>query len=102
MAVDTFLAYVGVYDNAADADADYETVKDLHTKAGLIDAYDAAVIERRADGKVKITKKHETPTRAGGVRGAGGGRATGLGGALCPLAAAGGGRVAGAPGGGAG
>jgi uncharacterized membrane protein len=50
MAVDTFMAYVGVYDNPADADADYEAVKDLHTKAGLIDAYDAAVIERRADG----------------------------------------------------
>ncbi len=63
MAVDTFLAYVGVYDDAAGADADYQAVKDLHTKAGLIDAYDAAVIERRADGKVKITKKHETPTR---------------------------------------
>ena len=63
MAVDTFIAYVGVYDSAGDADADYELVKDLHTKAGLIDSYDAAVIERRGDGKVKITKKHETPTR---------------------------------------
>ncbi len=70
MAVDTFLAYVGVYDDAAGADADYQAVKDLHTKAGLIDACDAAVIERRAGGKVKITKKHETPTRAGGVLGA--------------------------------
>ena len=87
MAVDTFLAYVGVYDYAADADADYEAVKDLHTKAGLIDAYDAAVIERRADGKVKITKKHETPTRAGGVLGAGVGLATGLVVALFPFAA---------------
>ena len=48
MAVDTFLAYVGVYDNVSGADADYEAVKDLHTKAGLIDAYDAAVIERRS------------------------------------------------------
>jgi len=28
MAVDTFLAYVGVYDDAAGADADYEAVKD--------------------------------------------------------------------------
>ena len=56
MAVDTFVAYVAVYDNAAGADADYEAVKELHAKAGLIDAYDAAVIERRADGKVKITK----------------------------------------------
>jgi len=61
MAVDTFVAYVGTYDNAAAADADNEAVKDLHAKAGVIDAYDAAVIERRAGGKVKITKKHETP-----------------------------------------
>jgi len=67
MAVDTFIVFAGVYDSAADAEADYEVVKDLHTKAGLIDAYDAAVIVRRADGKVKIAKKHETPTRAGGV-----------------------------------
>src|SRR5437899_6336891 len=92
MAVDTFMAYVGVYDDAADADADYEAVKDLHTKAGLIDAYDAAVVERRADGKVKITKKHETPTRAGGVLGAGAGLATGLVVALFPFAAIGGGQ----------
>jgi hypothetical protein len=34
MSVDTFVAYVGMYDNAAAADADYEAVKDLHTKAG--------------------------------------------------------------------
>ena len=91
MAVDTFLAYVGVYDNASDADADYQLVKDLHTKAGLIDSYDAAVIERRADGKVKITKKHETPTRVGGVLGGGVGLATGLVLVLFPFAAVGGG-----------
>src|SRR4029079_5495563 len=91
MSVDTFVAYVGMYDNAAAADADYEAVKDLHTKAGVIDAYDAAVIERRADGKVKITKKHETPTRVGGVLGGGAGLATGLVVALFPFAAIGGG-----------
>jgi uncharacterized membrane protein len=101
MAVDTFVAYVGVYDNAAGADADYEAVKELHTKAGLIDAYDAAVIERRADGKVKITKKHETPTRVGGVLGGGAGLATGLVVALFPFAAVGGGLLAVATGGGA-
>src|SRR5215510_11835050 len=101
MAVDTFLAFVGVYDNAADADADYEAVKDLHTKAGLIDAYDAAVVVRRADGKVKITRKHETPTRAGGVLGAGAGLATGLVLALFPIAAIGGGLLAVTTGGGA-
>jgi uncharacterized membrane protein len=91
MAVDTFIAYVGVYDNVSDADADYALVKDLHTKENLIDSYDAAVIERRADGKVKITKKHETPTRVGGVLGGGVGLATGLVVALFPLAAIGGG-----------
>jgi uncharacterized membrane protein len=101
MAVDTFIAFVGVYDNVSDADADYELVKDLHTKANLIDAYDAAVIERRTDGKVKITKKHETPTRVGGVLGAGIGLATGLVVVLFPFAAVGGGLIAATTGGGA-
>ena len=101
MAVDTFMAYVGVYDDVADAHADYELVKDLHTEANLIDAYDAAVVERRADGKVKITKKHETPTRVGGVLGGGVGLATGLVVALFPFAAIGGGLLAATAGGGA-
>src|SRR5690349_24889200 len=94
MAIDTFIAFVGVYDNVSDADADYALVKDLHTKENLIDSYDAAVIERRADGKVKITKKHETPTRVGGVLGGGVGLATGLVVALFPFAAIGSGLIA--------
>src|SRR5215217_6565864 len=101
MAVDTFMVYVGVYDSVTDAEADYELVKDLHTEANLIDAYDAAVIERRADGKVKITKKHETPTRVGGVLGAGVGLATGVVLVLFPFAAIGGGVLAATTGGGA-
>src|SRR5215475_12428835 len=101
MAIDTFIAFVGVYDDVSDADADYALVKDLHTKENLIDSYDAAVIERRADGKVKITKKHETPTRVGGVLGGGVGLATGLVVALFPLAAIGGGLIALTTGGGA-
>jgi uncharacterized membrane protein len=94
MAVDTFVAYVGVYHDVADAEADYQLVKDLHTEAGLIDAYDAAVVERRADGKVRITRKHETPTRVGGVLGGGVGLATGLVVALFPFAAVGAGLLA--------
>ena len=101
MAIDTFMAYVGVYGDVADADADYDLVKDLHTKAGLIDAYDAAVIVRREDGKVRITRKHETPTRVGGVLGGGVGLATGLVVALFPFAAIGGGLLAATTGGGA-
>jgi uncharacterized membrane protein len=101
MAVDTFMAYVGVYPSVADAEADYELVKDLHTEADLVDAYDAALIERRPDGKVKITKKHETPTRVGGALGAGVGLATGLVVALFPFAAIGGGLLAATTAGGA-
>jgi len=101
MAIDTLIAYVGVYGSVEDAEADYQLVKDLHREAGLIDAYDAAVVERREGGKTKITKKHETPTRAGGVLGGGVGLATGLVVALFPFAAVGGGLLAAATGGGA-
>jgi uncharacterized membrane protein len=101
MAIDTFLVYAGVYDQLDDAIADYEAVKDLHTELQLIDAYDAAIVERRTDGKVKIVKKHETPTRVGGVLGGGVGLATGLVIALFPAAAIGGGLLAATTGGGA-
>jgi uncharacterized membrane protein len=101
MAVDTFLVYAGIYARLDDALADYDAVRDLHTEAGLIDAYDAAVIERRDNGKVKIAKKHETPTRAGGVLGAGFGLATGLVVVLFPAAAIGSGLLAATTGGGA-
>ncbi len=101
MAIDTLIAYAGIYDDVADAEADYDVVKALHTEAGLIDAYDAAIVERREDGKTKIVKKHETPTRAGGVLGGGVGLATGLVVALFPFAAVGGGLLAGTTAGGA-
>jgi uncharacterized membrane protein len=101
MAVDTFVAYIGVYPSVESAESDYQLVKDLHTKAGMLDAYDAAVIEKREDGKVRITKKHETPTRVGGVLGGGVGLATGLVVALFPFAAIGGGLLAATTAGGA-
>ena len=94
MAIDTFISIVGVYESVDDALADYEAIKELHREADLMDAYDAAVIERRADGKVKIVKKHETPTRVGGVLGAGVGLATGLVVVLFPFAAIGSGVIA--------
>src|ERR687897_561365 len=101
MPIDTLLVYVGVYGDVIDAEADYRLVKDLHTEADLIDAYDAAVIERREGGKTRIVKKHETPTRVGGVLGGGVGLATGVVVALFPFAAVGGGLLAGATAGGA-
>ncbi len=101
MPFDTLFVYSGVYGNVEDALADYDAVHALHTKAGLIDAYDAAVVERKSDGKVKIVKKHETPTRVGGVLGGGAGLATGLVIALFPAAAIGGGLLLATGGGGA-
>jgi uncharacterized membrane protein len=101
MAIDTLLVFVGVYPNVDDAKADYQLVHDLHVEVNLIDAYDAAVIERREGGKTKIVKKHETPTRVGGVLGGGLGLATGLVVALFPFAAIGGGLLVGTAAGGA-
>ena len=94
MPFDTFTVLVGVYPDVGSAEADYDLVKELHSKAGLMDAYDAAVIHRREDGKVKIARKHETPTRVGGVLGGGAGLATGLVVALFPFAAVGAGLLA--------
>jgi len=101
MPIDTFMVYVGVYPDVAAAEEDYQRIKALHSEAGLIDAYDAAVVERREDGKVRIAKKHETPTRVGGVLGGGVGLATGLVVALFPFAAIGGGLLAATTAGGA-
>jgi hypothetical protein len=55
--------YAGVYDNVADADADYEAIKSLHD-GGAIGSYDSAVIVHRPDGKVQVTKT-EKPTHKG-------------------------------------
>jgi uncharacterized membrane protein len=101
MAIDTLMVFVGVYDDVEDAKVDYDLVKHLHTEADLIDAYDAAIVERRDDGKTRIVKKHETPTRVGGVLGGGVGLATGLVVALFPFAAIGGGLLVGTTAGGA-
>ena len=101
MAIDTYFAFIGAYSDVDDALADYDAVKSLHTEAGLIDAYDAAVVEHKDDGKVKIVKKHETPTRVGGVLGGGVGLATGLVIALFPAAAIGTGLLVGTAAGGA-
>src|SRR4051794_18551096 len=91
VAIDTFMVFVGVYADVRTAKTDYELIKSLHAKAGMIDAYDAAVLEKQDNGKVKIVAKHETPTRVGGVLGAGLGLASGVAVVLFPFAALGGG-----------
>jgi uncharacterized membrane protein len=82
MAIDTLIVLAASYDKVEDAEADYDAIHDFYRDSGLIDTYDAAVISRDTNGKVKIVKKHEQPTR----QGAWGGLGIGLvGGALVAL-----------------
>jgi uncharacterized membrane protein len=71
MPFDTLMLFAASYDDEATALKDYEAVKDLYKESGLIDTYDAAVVSRDDDGKVHIVKKHEQPTRQGGLGGLG-------------------------------
>jgi uncharacterized membrane protein len=68
--------YAALYDEIADAEADYEAVFDLHA-AGAIGTFDSAVIRKEADGKVRVTKT-EKPTQHGAWTGAGVGALVGL------------------------
>jgi uncharacterized membrane protein len=53
------------YDSVSDAEVDYEAVKAVYNNAGVGHDFDAAIVERRDDGKVKVAKKHEESTRHG-------------------------------------
>ena len=92
---DTYMFYAGTYPDVGTAEQDYQAVKDLYYETNIIDTFDAAVVGKKENGKVKIYKKHEQPTRHGGWTGAGWGLATGLVVALFPAAAIGGGLLAG-------
>ena len=68
--------YAAIYDDAADAEADYEAVFELHA-AGAIGTFDSAVIEKDEDGKVHVHKT-EKPTQHGAWTGAGVGALVGI------------------------
>ena len=68
--------YAGVYDNASDAEADERAIKSLNdTKA--IGSYDSALVLKRPDGSVKVTKT-EKPSEHGAWVGVAAGAAVGL------------------------
>jgi uncharacterized membrane protein len=90
MALDTLMAFAASYGTEDDAIADYEAVKDFYQGSDLLDTYDAAVVSRHADGKVKIVKRHEQPTRQGALGGLGLGLAAGALVALFPAIGLGG------------
>ena len=107
---DTLYVIAAAYDNVDSAVADYEAVKAIYREVKTSHDFDAAVIAKDENGKVRIVKKHEQPTRHGAAVGLGWGLATGVVAALFPpigigIAAAGGagaaiGGVAGHAGGG--
>ena len=88
--------YAAVYDDVSDAQADYESVLDLHA-AGLVGTFDAAVIEKD-DGKVHVHKT-EKPTQHGAWSGIAVGALVGI---LFPPAVIGTAIAGGVAGGGAG
>lgn len=63
------IGYVGLYANADDALADFESIKDAH-QADWVGTYDAAVFEKAADGKVKVLDTDATQRGEGAVLGA--------------------------------
>jgi uncharacterized membrane protein len=69
--------YVGEYDSVEDAKADLEELKELHSEH-VVGTYDAAVITKNEEGKVKIVDKIEKPTQHGGWAGLAVGAALGL------------------------
>ena len=69
--------YVGEYDSVEDAKADLEELKELH-REHVVGTYDAAVITKNEEGKVKIVDKIEKPTQHGGWAGLAVGAALGL------------------------
>ena len=68
--------YGAVYADRADADADYDTLLDLHS-ADLVGSYDVALVYKDDDGKVHVTK-HEKPTQHGAWTGAAVGALVGI------------------------
>jgi hypothetical protein len=58
MAVDTFVAYVGVYSRRSSRRGGLRAGQGLHTQVGLLDAYDAAVIARRKAGERQLRVWH--------------------------------------------
>jgi len=66
---DTLVVLGASYDSVSDAQVDYEAVKDLYAAAGVGHDFDAAIVERGDDGKVKVAKKHEASTRQGAWEG---------------------------------
>ncbi len=76
MSDDPVFVYAAVYADRAGADADYDTLLDLHS-ADLVGTYDVALVYKDDEGKVHVTK-HEKPTQHGAWTGAAVGALVGI------------------------
>src|SRR3954452_13157122 len=81
---DTLYVIAAAYDDVDAALADYEGVKTLYRAVKSSHDFDAAVIAKDEDGRVRIVKKHEQPTRHGAAVGLGWGLAVGVTAVLFP------------------
>jgi uncharacterized membrane protein len=61
-----WFVFAGAYESAADAEADFMSIKDAKA-IGLIGKYQSALFEKEADGKVKVLNTDST-TRATGAK----------------------------------
>ena len=77
MSDNSMFLYAGDYDSVDDAKADLKALKELH-REHLVGTYDAAVITKDEEGKVKIVDKTEKPTQHGGWAGLAVGAAIGV------------------------
>ena len=68
--------YAATYADEAGAEADYDTLLELH-EAKLVGTYDVALVTKDADGKVHV-EKHEKPTQHGAWGGLAVGAAVGV------------------------
>jgi|tagenome__1003787_1003787.scaffolds.fasta_scaffold20973673_2 uncharacterized membrane protein len=75
---DTLYVIAAAYDDVDAAIADYEAVKALYREVQTSHDFDASVIAKGEDGKVRIVRKHEQPTRHGAAVGLGWGLAVGV------------------------
>jgi len=77
MSENPMFLYAAEYESVDDAKDDLEALKELH-RDKLVGTYDAAVLTKTEEGKVKIVDKTEKPTQHGGWAGLAAGAAIGL------------------------
>ena len=95
MANDTLVVIANQYDREEDALADFEDLRKLYDREEIGEAFDAAVLTRKANGKVDIVKREVGQTRHRAGMGLGTGLAVGAALALFPAISLAGALVAG-------